>query len=353
MAKIKALVTGGSGFLGQHVVRQLVETGKYEVVIFDIREGAYKDAAVKTIVGDLRKPESVKEACRGMQVVFHVATAAITGANATNEQLMTSVNIDGTKNIVEACRTNGVPKLIFTSTASVVFEGKRLDMVTEEHPYATKPFDFYTMTKIEAEKIVLAANGKDGVATCALRPSGIFGEGDLLMVPTIVKQARKGKMKFIIGDGKNEMDFTYVGNVAQSHVEAADALLLSSPLAGSAYFITNQEPLPFWTMLGNVCEGLEYKRPSVHLPRGPIMLLAALFEYVIAPVVGMFKKLETDFTVNRILLASTHRTFSCAKAKKDFGYVPKVSMREALSRTMAHFSHLKRSEQEGAKLKSQ
>ena len=109
--------------------------------------------------------------------------------------------------------------------------------------------DYYTETKIRGEQMVLEANGKGGLATCALRPSGIFGEGDVLFVPTVVKNARNGKMKYVIGDGKNLMDFTYVGNVAQAHLEAAAHLSLTSPLAGSPYFITNDDPLPFWKMM--------------------------------------------------------------------------------------------------------
>jgi sterol-4alpha-carboxylate 3-dehydrogenase (decarboxylating) len=117
-AKINALVTGGSGFLGQHLVQQLIETGKYNVTIFDIREGAFKHADVKTIIGDLRKPESVQAACTGMEVVFHVATAAPTGAGALNKELMDGVNVQGTKNVVDACGECGVKKLILTSSAS-------------------------------------------------------------------------------------------------------------------------------------------------------------------------------------------------------------------------------------------
>lgn len=338
--KIKALVTGGAGFLGQHLVQQLVDSGRYEVYVFDIREGPIKMAELKSIIGDLRSRESVEAACRGMDVVFHVATAAPTASNSLNKELMDGVNIEGTRNIVAACQACKVKKLIYTSSASVVFDGRTLNMVDETQPYATKPMDYYTMTKILAEKIVLEANAKDGVATCALRPSGIFGEGDPLFVPTVAKQAAAGKMKYVIGSGKNQMDFTYVGNVAQAHLQAAQALTLSSPLAGSAYFITNQDPLPFWGMMGHVCEGLGYPRPSIHLPFLLIMFLAFLVEYVIQPLLRPIKKLQTDFTVNRILLATTQRTFSADKARRDFGYVPQVPMQDAIKRTVQAFQHL-------------
>lgn len=108
--KIKALVTGGGGFLGKHLVNQLLESGKYDVTVFDIRDDGKNKAPVVT--GDLRKIDSVVEATKGMDVVFHCATAAPTGENALNNQLMFSVNVDGTQNVIDACIKNGVRKLV-------------------------------------------------------------------------------------------------------------------------------------------------------------------------------------------------------------------------------------------------
>lgn len=109
------------------------------------------------------------------------------------------------------------PSLHLAPAPAVVFDGNDLVGVDESAPYTTRPMDYYTQTKVEGEKLVLAANSPD-LAVVALRPSGIFGEGDTVMVPTFVKQAKAGKMKYIIGNGQNVWDFTYVGNVAQAHV---------------------------------------------------------------------------------------------------------------------------------------
>lgn len=98
-----------------------------------------------------------------------------------------------------------------------MFDGRDLVGVDESAPYTARPMDYYTQTKVAGERLVLDANS-DSLATVALRPSGIFGEGDSVMVPTFVRQARAGKMKYIIGPGTNVWDFTYVGNVAQAHV---------------------------------------------------------------------------------------------------------------------------------------
>ncbi len=259
---------------------------------------------------------------------------------------MQGVNVDGTRNVVDACVKAKVPSLVYTSSASVVFDGTDLFLADEKAtPYAAKPLDFYTVTKIEGEKVVLEANGKGGVATCALRPSGIFGEYDLLTVPTTVEKARAGKMKYILGDGKNMMDWTYAGNVAAAHLAAADVLAakgVNSKAAGNAYFVTNDDPRPFWGFMGDVCDGLGYGRPRIHLPVGVILFIAYIMQYIIIPLLRPFKRLETDFTPFRIIVASSNRTFSCARAKKELGYHPAVSMDEALDRTLKHFAHLKK-----------
>jgi sterol-4alpha-carboxylate 3-dehydrogenase (decarboxylating) len=188
--RTKCLVTGGLGFLGQHMVKQLVETGKYDVTVFDIRDATVPGATV--IKGDLRDLDQVTKAVDGCDVIFHCATAAPTGENALNIKLMHSVNVLGTQHIITACQKAGVKKLVYTSSSSVVFEGKHCNNVDETFPYATKPLDYYTQTKIEGEKLALAANGVGGVATTALRPAGIFGDGDPLFLPTVIERAKKG-----------------------------------------------------------------------------------------------------------------------------------------------------------------
>jgi sterol-4alpha-carboxylate 3-dehydrogenase (decarboxylating) len=349
--KRRCLVTGGSGFVGRHLVDQLLDSGRWEVTVFDIRAVEGEERA-KYIVGDLRDASQVAAACKGMDVVFHVATAAPTAANAHNEALMRAVNIDGTQNMVDGCVAGGVQTLIYTSSASVVFDGHDLHKVDEAAPYAARPMDYYTHTKIEGEKLVLGANGRGGLATCALRPSGIFGEYDTLLVPTTVKNAKAGKMKYLIGSGRNKMDWTYAGNVAQAHIQAADALTEGGPesaLGGKAYFITNDDPRPFWGFMGDLCEGLGYGRPRIRLPFWLIYFIALIVQYLVTPLLRLFgKELQSDFTPFRIALSAANRTFSCSAAYRDFGYVPKVPMDEALKRTLRHFSHLHASKhQEG------
>ena len=354
--KSACLVTGGSGFLGQHLVRQLADSGRYDVTVFDLRLPATQLPGVTYVAGDLTDASQVAAACRGQQTVFHCATAAPTASNSRNDALMRAVNIDGTRHVIDACVAGGVPRLVFTSSASVVFEGRPLLGADERTPYGAPPLDAYSTTKAEAERLVLAAAGRGGLRTLALRPSGIFGEHDALMVPSIVDNARRGKLKYVIGDGRNLMDYTYAGNVAAAHIRADEALAAQEAdaaaprVSGRAFFITNDEPRPFWGVTGDICEGLGYPRPSVHLPAWLILAIAVFVVRVVVPLAALCgKTIQSDFTPARIRLATVSRTFSCEAAKRDLGYVPEVSMDEALRRTIKYFDHLKKPADVGKK----
>jgi sterol-4alpha-carboxylate 3-dehydrogenase (decarboxylating) len=115
-SKRTTLVVGGAGFLGKHIVQQLLDTKRYNVRVFDIRACGIPGADM--IVGDIRKQEDVTNACKGVDVVVHVATATPTSENALNKQLMDDVNVKGTAHVVEACKQLGITSLIYTSSAS-------------------------------------------------------------------------------------------------------------------------------------------------------------------------------------------------------------------------------------------
>ncbi|CAG9463964.1 unnamed protein product [Pedinophyceae sp. YPF-701] len=331
----RCLVTGGAGFVGQHLVLKLLDAG-WDVVVFDLRPLQGNEfTKVESVVGNLNDEAQLVKALQGVDVVFHVATLSPTGANARNKKLMTQVNVDGTRTVVEACKKAGVGTLVYTSSSSVVFNGQDLVGCTEAQPYPDRFLDFYSETKMRGEKIVLDA-ASSMLATVSLRPSSIFGERDMLMVPTTVAKARQGKMKFMIGNGENLCDWTYVGNVAQAHLDAAEALLAGKKVSGKAYFITNDEPRTFWGFMGDILEGLGYSRPSRKLPFGLIYAIAVVLQFIFW-ILSPFVQLSTDFTTFRVKLAACNRNFSCDAAKKDLGYRAPVPMDEAIKRTVAYF----------------
>ncbi|GJD06314.1 Sterol-4-alpha-carboxylate 3-dehydrogenase, decarboxylating [Galdieria sulphuraria] len=338
------VVVGGSGFLGQALVQRLaVNKNKWErIVVFDIKNVTQSrgTGAVVFQQGDIRRQDDLVAAFKDASVVFHCATAAPSAENAKNKEIMYTVNVEGTRNVIEACKICHVRSLIYVSSASVVFRGQDLEGVDESIQIPKRHVDFYTETKAIAERAVLDANSSQ-LHTCCLRPSGIFGEKDPLFVPTLISNARKGKMKYYIGDGTNRMDWTFVDNVAYALELAADGLQQSSQrIGGQVYFITNDDARPFWGFLGDILQGLGYPRPTRRLPFWLIYILSWLFLWF-SRLISPWIQLESDFTPFRILLSVRNRRVSCEKAKRELGYKPIVSMEEGLQRTIAYFSFLR------------
>uniref|UniRef100_A0A8C4SMB7 Sterol-4-alpha-carboxylate 3-dehydrogenase, decarboxylating n=1 Tax=Erpetoichthys calabaricus TaxID=27687 RepID=A0A8C4SMB7_ERPCA len=333
----KCAVIGGSGFLGQHLVESLLEKG-YSVNVFDIHKGIQNDR-VCFFQGDLCNVQDLQLALEGVTTVFHCASPA---PSSDNRELFYKVNFIGTKAVIRACKQAGVQKLILTSSASVVFEGSDVKNGQEDLPYAKKPIDYYTETKILQEKEVLSSNNPDeNFLTVAIRPHGIFGPRDPQLVPVLVDTAKRGKMKFIIGDGNNLVDFTFVKNVVHGHILAAERLEKNSAICGKAYHITNDEPIPFWEFLSRILVGLGYDAPRYHLPYLLVYYLAVMLSLV-SLLLKPFLTFKPTFTPMRVALAGTYHYYSCEKAKCDMGYSPLVRLDKAIEETVQSYSHLRR-----------
>ncbi|XP_063948263.1 3beta-hydroxysteroid-dehydrogenase/decarboxylase [Daucus carota subsp. sativus] len=203
------VVTGGRGFAARHLVEMLIRCDTFCVRIADLgpkinldpseESGALAQALqsgrASYVSADLRDKSQVLKACEGAEVVFHMAAP---DSSINNHKLHQSVNVQGTMNVIEVCVELKVKRLIYTSSSSVVFDGVNGTLNGDETlPYPTKHNDSYSATKADGEALVIKANGVDGLLTCCLRPSGIFGPGDKLFVPSIVNAARAGKSKFL------------------------------------------------------------------------------------------------------------------------------------------------------------
>lgn len=295
-----------------------------------------------------------KSACMDVEAVFHMASPS--PERVTDFQLFFDVNVTGTQNVIDACVACGIKMLVFTSSASVVFDGN-VDIRNgneRDLKYPDAPMDYYTQTKAWAEELVLKADKKGGLRTCALRPSGLFGPGDPLFVPTLVKNAAAGKLKFYIGDGKNKMDFTYITNVAHSHICAYRALKRAPKNqedekhpGGKAYFISNGEPRLFWEFCGDVVEALGYERPTIGLPFFVIYPLAVLVAGVVK-LLEPVKKIDSVFTPSRIKIATRNRYFDNSRARSLLGYAPQVTLDEGLKRTLVAYDHLRKEPSKGS-----
>jgi nucleoside-diphosphate-sugar epimerase len=237
----RVLVTGGGGFIGLALVRELCCRGVEVRVLGRHRYPAVEAAGGTCVVGDIRDRATVERAARGCETVFHVAAkAGIWGSFADYY----SINVLGTLNVIAACRGQGVAALVHTSTPSVVFDGHDLKGADESLPYAAKPLCHYAATKIMAEQQVLQAS--DGhLRTAAIRPHLVWGPGDTNLIPRLMARGREGSLR-IVGNGTNRVDIAYIDNVVHAHLLAADNLLHSGTAAGKPFFIGQQEPVNLW-----------------------------------------------------------------------------------------------------------
>lgn len=326
-----ALVTGASGFLGRHVVKQLVLRGD-RVRTFCRREHPeLAPLGVEIVQGDIRDRAAVIEACRGVDVVFHVA--AITGIWGRWQDFY-ETNTRGTEYVVEGCRQHGVSRLVYTSSPSVTYSGRDQLGIDESTPYPTSWYCHYPHSKALAEQYVLNANDTSDLKTCSLRPHLIWGPRDENLFGRLIKQARSGKL-CQVGPGGNMIDTVYVENAASAHLLAAEALQNAAPAAGRAYFISQGEPVNCWEWInrllavaglppvektishraakwfGRLCEAT-YR--TFHLPGEPPM---------------------TRFLADQL---STSHYFDISRARNELGYEPTISTEEGLDRLATSYS---------------
>lgn len=322
---MKVLVTGGGGFVGGYIVERLLARG---YVVRSLGRSAQPELSargVEVVCGDLTDAQAVLSACEGMDAVFHVAARA--GVWGSWESFY-QPNVIGTRNVVEACRKQAVGRLVYTSTPSVVFNRQAISGGDESMPYGRDWLCHYAQTKALAEAELLAVNCET-LKVVALRPHLVFGPGDPHLLPRVIESVRRGRLK-IVGEGTNRVDVSYVGNVADAHLNAFDALL-SGAVAGKAYFISQGEPVVLWSWLNGILEGLGHAplRKKIPLP---------LAYGVGAACEGLWRLLgrRSDPPITRFVaveLAKDHY-FDISAARRDLSYEPQVSMQVALTKTI-------------------
>ncbi len=318
----KVLVTGGGGFLGGAIVRQLVDRGDN---VRSFSRNFYPELAqlgVEQIQGDIVDKTAFEQACKGVKLVFHAAAKPGVWGNYADYY---RTNVAGTQHVIDACKKHGVLRLVYTSSPSVVFDGTDMEGLDESVPYPEKFHAHYPKTKAMAEQLVIKAADKD-LMTITLRPHLIWGPKDNHLVPRIIERA--GRL-VRVGSGKNLVDTIYIDNAAEAHVLAADRLKENPGLSGKVYFISQDNPVPLWDMVNDILKTAGHPPVKRAIPRKIAWLMGALFEVVFK----MFR-IRGEPQMTRFLadeLATAH-WFDIRAAKKDLGYAPTVSIKEGLSR---------------------
>ena len=321
---MKALVTGGGGFLGKAIVQRLLARGDYVQSFSRSDYPELRAIGVTIHQGDLADAAAVRRVAEGCDIVFHVAAKA--GIWGPIEEY-NRANVIGTENVLAACRHWGISRLVFTSTPSVVFNGKDQEGIDESAPYPEHYHAFYPQTKAAAERLVLQANDAE-LATVALRPHLIWGPGDNHLIPRILVRARAGKLRRI-GTRNNLVDCVYIDNAADAHLLAADRLLPGSPIAGKAYFLSQGEPWPLWKLLNRILKAADL--PPVTRTISPTLAYGVGWGL---EMLYWFLAVDSEPRMTRFLAQelSTAHWFNIDAARRDLGYHPAVSIEEGLRR---------------------
>ncbi|MBT4363613.1 MAG: NAD-dependent epimerase/dehydratase family protein [Desulfobacterales bacterium] len=318
--KQNVLVTGGGGFLGSAIVKMLHERGD-QVTSFS--RGFYPELesmGVKQVQGDLCEYKSVSNACREADVVFHVAAKPGVWGKYSD---FYNTNVTGTVNIVNACLEHEVPRLVHTSSPSVVFNGSDMEGVNESVPYPDYFHSHYSKTKAIAEQYVIKSTS-DKLKTIILRPHLIWGPKDNHLVPRIISRAKR---LVRIGSRDNLVDTVYISNAAHAHILAADKLVEKPGLSGNIYFVSQDEPICVWDMINDILGAAGLDPINKSMPHGLVRLIAAILELVYMTFKIKEEPPLTRFVVDE--LASSH-WFDISAIKNDLGYTPLVSINEGL-----------------------
>ncbi|MCP4122786.1 MAG: NAD-dependent epimerase/dehydratase family protein [Bacteroidetes bacterium] len=323
------MIMGSNGLLGSAII-ELLQNGhgapKF-ISGFDVSENI--NQGISFTQGDIRDYETVKLAVSGKDVVIN--TVSVLNFNPKNDAWMESINVGGAENVLKACISCGIQKLVHTSSMDVVYEGKGIANGDESLPYAEKFLYHYSKTKRMAEEHVLPSKGN--IARCALRATGIYGPNDHVRFPIIMKAVQSGKYA-TIGGRNTKYSHVYSYNCAYAHILAAGALEKGNALDRGAYFIVDDSTMNFHDFVDKVLEASGLKKPVKTIPVGIANILAKLSEFWVRMpwVPKSASPLITKLGVSTI---SKDMWYSGAKAKVDFGYEPLVPLDQAIAETAA------------------
>jgi nucleoside-diphosphate-sugar epimerase len=327
MSNRSVLVTGGTGFLGRRLVERLLAEGRRVVVLARNPASDLEARGVAFVRTALDDAPAVRAACAGVDTVFHVA--AKVGVWGPYEDYF-KANVLGTRALLEGCRAHGVRRLVYTSTPSVVYNGRDLAGADERLPLTTSCPSNYPLTKAIAECEVLNANSP-ALRTVALRPHLIWGVNDPHLIPRVLERARAGRLR-IVGTGANRVDMVHVENAVDAHLLAEAALIRGEESGagsdqrradGKAYFITNGEPVVLWEWINALLCALG--EPPV---TKAVSLRTATALGAVCEATWRTFRLRGEPPMTRFVAAELAKDhwFDITAARRDLGYNPRITM---------------------------
>jgi nucleoside-diphosphate-sugar epimerase len=319
---MKALVTGATGFLGGALARRLHSMG-WEITALGrnaAKLNQLEDEGMRVLQHDLKEKDAMIASCKDQEIVFHCAALPSPWGNF---EAFYQANVIGTRNVIRGCEEHKVKRLVHVSTPSLYF-GYASRTNIKETDELPEPVSNYAATKILAEQELDQAF-ENGLATIAIRPRALFGEGDTVIFPRLIPRLQAGRLP-ILGDGENIVDLTYIENVV-------DALLLcaESPAntLGKKYNISNGEPVKIWRLVEHICDELDLPRPRRKISYQTANAAAAMLE-LICTLIPTHP--EPPLTRISVSMMAHSTTLDISAARNELGYKPRVSVEEGVGR---------------------
>jgi len=316
---LKALVTGGNGFAGSHLIRRLRKGGaSVRMLARDPDKcGDFRGIGVETAGGDIRDAAAVDRAVEGMEAVFHLAAAYRTAGLPDGDYR--DIHVTGTENVLSSCLRHGVRRVVHCSTVGV--HGHiETPPATEEYPF--HPGDIYQVTKLEGERKAVAFGRETGLPVTIIRPCAIYGPGDMRLLKLFRIASRR--IKWILGDGQIFYHMVYIDDLCEAFLVAA----ICEDVAGETFIIGGKEVPSLDQLVDLIADELGAPGRIVHLPAAPVRILAMLCERLCEPF-----NISPPIYRRRVDFFTKSRSFDIRRATTLLGYAPTIGIREGVRRT--------------------
>jgi nucleoside-diphosphate-sugar epimerase len=313
-----AFVTGGSGFVGRNLIRELRRRSQGVRALARSREAArtVADAGAEPVRGDL-DDASLAKAMQGCSVVFHAAAKV---GDFGRESDFLRVNVQGTEHLLRAARQAKVPRFVHVSTEAVLVGGPPIVRADESWPLPERPIGLYPTTKGMAERAVLAAGGPD-LATMIVRPRFIWGRDDSTLLPRLVEAVRKRQFVWFAG-GRYLTSTCHVANCCEGMLLAAER-----GRGGEIYFLTDGTPIEFRSFVTRLLATQGVTPGNLSIPRGVARAAGAALEALWS---GLGLSGSPPLTRTAVRLVGEEVTVVDAKARRELGYQARLSVEEGL-----------------------